>query len=165
MLIFAASIAKAQEPKRYAQHNLACYGWSFNPFADQKSKTTNLEPLEIDGVEVRVKSHKLSEEHIVFIEYCDPKDQSKPIIEGGQYGRYGGSVREFRSYEVNGRIFAISFTYDVILAKDGYILERAGAAVNIYYIDEDGDGVFKKYQGAKPLRFLPDWVKVFAVKS
>jgi len=162
LIIFFVSIARAQEPKRHPQYDIGCKEWSLLPFATQESETKELESIGIDGIEVQVKSHMLSEEQILFFERCDPQEQSKPVMEEAQMGRRGGVVREFKTYEVNGRIIAYRFTCYVVMAKDGYVTERAGAAGDIYYISEDGGGSFDRYQGAMPLRFLPVWVKAMA---
>jgi hypothetical protein len=114
--------------------------------------------MGIDGVEVQLKSYKLEDEQIVFVESCDRKPNEEPTVEDAYWGRYAGVVREFTSYEVQGRVFAYRFTYYVVQAKNGYITTRAGAAVDFYYLDENGNGTFEQYLGAMPLRFLPDWV-------
>ena len=158
-IIFALSVGKAQEPQRLAEHSMGCQGLTSLPFFGQALETKDLGPRTIDGVEVRVKSHPLPEEQIVFLENCSPKAGSKaePVDERG--GRQGSVVRGFLSYQAGGRVFAYSFAAYAVTVKDGFIIERYGAMGNIYYVDENGEGSFKRRQGARPLKSLPDWVK------
>jgi hypothetical protein len=165
LIIFALSVGKAQEPKRLAEHSIRCSGLTTLPFSGKESKSRELEPRSIDGVEVRVKSHQLSEEQIVFLESCSPKEGKKLEAMDERDGRQASVVRGFLIYEARGRIFAYSFTAYLVMVKDGLILERYGAAGNIYYVDEDGSGTFVRRQGAKPLKSLPNWVKAKALSN
>ena len=164
LCLFAVSVANAQG-KRLKEFNIGCRGWSTLAFAEQKSEVKDLEPLGIDGVEVRVTAHEFSDEQIVFLESCDPKSADKPKVADKRYGRQASVVRGFLSYEIKGRVFAYRFTCFLVMSKNGQVTERFGAAGTVYYIDEDGDGTFERYRGAMPLRFLPDWVKASALKQ
>jgi hypothetical protein len=159
LLLLITSAAEAQKPKWHPEYTIACRGWSIIPFAGQESKIKDREPTVVDGVEAQVKWHEFPEELIVFLESCDPEARSKPEGEDPYYGRYRGVVRGFESYEVNGRVFAYSFTYFVVMARDGYVTARAGAAGNISYVDKKGDGTFERSYEEMPMRFPPDWVK------
>jgi hypothetical protein len=155
--LFLLSVANGQAAKRLNVFNLPCRELGTLPFSDEKSELKELEPSGIDGVEVQRKFYKLADEQIVFLGACDP-NETKVVIENRHYG-YAGAVRDFTSYAVNGRVFAYRFTYYVVMTKNGFITTRAGAAGDIYYIDQTGNGSFDRYRGAMPLRFLPDWLK------
>ena len=159
LTILTLSAGEAQEPKRLAERDIRCGGLTTIPFSGQESESKYLEPRGIDGVEVRVKSHQLYEEQIVFLETCSPRAGTKAEAVDETDGRLASVVRDFSSYEAGGRIFAYSFTAYAVKVKDGFILERYGAAGNIYYIDEEGDGTFERSEREMPLKFLPSWVK------
>jgi hypothetical protein len=160
---FVVSIANVQA-QRLNEFHIECRGWKTLAFAREKSETKDLEQMGIDGFEVRATSHKLKDEQIVYLESCDPPEKRKPIIEDPYWGRYAGVARNFISYEVNGKVFAYRFTYYAVMTKNRQITTRAGAAGDVYYIDEDGDGTFERYLGEMPLRFLPDWLKTAVPK-
>lgn len=156
--LFLISVANAQASDRHNVFNLACHGLKKLPFADEKSEAKELEPVGIDGLEVHRKSYELADEQIVFFEACDASEKI-PTTEDEYYGRYAGVVRGFIAYAVNGRVFAFRFTSYVVTTKNGFITQRAGAAGDVYYVDETGKGTFSRYRGPKPLKFLPDWLK------
>jgi hypothetical protein len=157
--LFLLSVANAQASDRHNVFNIACHALKRLPFIDEKSEAKELEPLGIDGIEVHRKSYQLADEQIVFLEPCDANEE-KPVVEDEHYGRYAAVVRGFTSYAANGRVFAYRFTCYVVMTKNGFITERAGAAGDVYYIDETGNGTFDRYRGPKPLRFLPAWLKI-----
>lgn len=164
-IIIVLSIGKAQERAPLTEHRIGCDGLINLPFAGQKSKTENLVPRDIDGVSVNIKSYQFVDEQIVFLEVCPLKAASKAKAVDERDRRQASVVRDFSAYEAGGRIFAYGFTAYAVLVKDGRILERYGAAGNIYYVDEDGDGTFERRRGAMSLKLLPNWVKALAGKS
>jgi len=160
-IIFALSVGNAQKLKRLAEHRVGCDGLTTLPFSNQESKTKDLEPRVIDGVEVQVKSHLLSNEQIVFLATCSQRSGGKGKAVDERGGQLASVVRGLLSYEVGGRTFAYSFVAYAVVVKDGFILERAGAAHGVYYVDDDGDDTFER----RPLKTLPNWVKALADKS
>jgi hypothetical protein len=153
---FVVSVANAQATVLNEFH-IGCRGLKTLPFAQEKSTVKDLEPLYIEGYEVRVKSHKLEVEQIVFLESCEP--QEKPVVEDSYWGRLAGVARDFATYEIKGNVLAYRFSYYVVMTKNRQITTWAGAMGDIYYVDEDGNGSFERYLGKMPLQFLPDWIK------
>jgi hypothetical protein len=154
-LLFSANAQSIKRAKPLNVFHVPCRAMTSLPFGQEKSNTKMLEPLGIDGSEVRVTSHELASEQIVFLEPCDSQ-ASKPIVEDEMLGRHASIVRGFRSYEAKDRVFAYRFTCYAIMTKNGFVTERYGAAGDVYYIDETGNGTFDRYRGAMPLKFLPD---------
>jgi hypothetical protein len=72
------------------------------------------------------------------------------------------SVRGFSVYEVNGRIFGYGVTLvpvDVTRRGKLYYKSYIGAMYSLFYLDEDGDGIFESRYGGLPLPQLPDWAR------
>jgi hypothetical protein len=166
-VLFAACVVNAQEPDEaqeaepLVQRNIERSGWTIPLFADQVSEVKDGKPEIIEGVEVQTKLHKLKDEQLVYVESCDPKVDEK-LIANGQ--RRDFVVRGFTTYEVKGRVFAYGVVYYIVMAENGYITERYGAAVNVHYVDEDGNGTFELRCRAMTLKSLPEWVKSLAAK-
>lgn len=143
---------------RYLQFTLDCQAWAADLFADQAARVETLLSLDIEGVTVRVKRHKLlTEQPPVFIGQC-----MIPAIDenaAGDDGRYAAIVKEFNSYEVKGRAFAYQAHYQIVQTKNGRIIKRMDQPLVLYFTDEGGGGLFELYEGRRPLRSLPDWVK------
>jgi len=135
LCVLLFSVADAQVANRHNVFNIACHELKRLPFVDQESEAKELESLGIDGIEVHRKSYKLADEQIVFLGACDPKEE-KPVVEDEYYGRYASVVRDFISYDVNGRVFAYRFTCYVVMTKNGFITTRAGAAGDVYACKE-----------------------------
>ena|SRR5436190_13592851 len=147
-----------QKNKPLNTFEIPCSGVKSLPFANEKSTFKELDPLVIDGVEVHRKAYELADEQIVFLKPCEG-DKVQPVLEDKYEGRLAGVARGFISYETQGRAFAYRFTHFFVTTKNGFITARAGAAGDIYYIDEFGEGTFQRKRGKTPLEPLPDWVK------
>lgn len=72
------------------------------------------------------------------------------------------SVRGFSAYESNGRLFAYGVSLVPVFfvrGKNYWQKTYAGAMYNLFYVDEDGDGIFESRYNGLPLRQLPEWVR------
>jgi hypothetical protein len=66
-------------------------------------------------------------------------------------------VRDFSTYEVNGRVFAYGVTL-VPVAIEKHTRVYVGAMYSLFYYDEDGDGRFETRYSGLPLPKTPTWV-------
>ena len=166
-ILFVVFIVSAQEPDGdreagfLVQRNIERSGWTVPLFADQFSEVEQSKPEIIEGIEFQRTIHKLQSEQLVYVESCDPKVDEKLIANGR---RMDFVVRDFTTYEVKGRVVAYGVIYYIVKAENGYIRERAGAAVNTHYVDESGSGTFTLRCHAARLENLPEWVKSLAAK-
>ena len=151
----------AQARKRLTHRDVASRGWKTPVFADQASEVKAGKPEVIDGAEAQVKFHQLADEQLVHVEGCKAKDGERAVDKSKWPDLV---VRDFKTYEAGGRVFAYYVVYYIVKAKGGYITERFGAAYPVHYVDEDGDGTFELRCRSMKLENLPGWVKTISSK-
>jgi hypothetical protein len=111
----------------------------------------------IEGVAVTQKVLKAPTEIIVDVD----GNTVKPFVKRKSSVRLF-SVYSFSVYESKGRIFAYGVDLVPVFfirGKDYWEKSYAGAMYDLFYVDEDGDGIFESRYGGLPLRQLPDWVR------
>ncbi len=146
-----------QESQKRIIHSIERNGWVEPAFSYVGSKVTGAASLKFEGIDVDFRTHVLSEEQITYVERCKPELDETPPIERKAYG-----VKEFFTYEVNGRVFAYRVKLRIVSVEDGEIIKRTGAASVVLYVDEDGDGTFEARCGVV-MENLPAWVRFWSV--
>lgn len=163
-LILAVGVTKAQEnqpinaPCKYIAQN----GWRV-PCLGDLGKVTPLNDSVVENVTVHVKKHELLAENLVGVEGCRPEGKETKEARDKPF-----AVREFFTYEVNGKIFAYQIRFTFIEVGRNNSITYFGAQYNAYYFDEDGNGTFQircRTKGAKGLENLPAWVKATSLSN
>ena len=131
-------------------------GWLIPGRSDFKNVSKVVEK-NIEGIAITLKLHEAPTEIIVDVD----GNRVKPYV-GRKSDVRLFSVRGFGVYEANGRVFAYGVDLVPVFftrGKNYWEKMYAGAMYNLFYVDEDGDGVFESRYGGLPLRQLPEWVR------
>ncbi len=136
------------------QLDLDCDVWRTEMFTTAAAKVKLWRKLTINGVKLQVNYHKLMQEQVTPLNECAPRR----VVGFLSPETYAVGVKEFLSYEVNGKVLAYQPTYSVLRTKKGKT-SRIDQPLYLYFIDESGRGAFELYTGNKPLSDLPDWTK------
>ncbi len=114
--------------------------------------------INIDGIEVVVKTHRISGENepLVDFEAFIAQSDGSIVINSGL-----SRVRDFYSYEARGQTFAYKVAFQPTEVDIHGNRTYAGALHIVYYSDEDGDGSFEtrynlRHGGASN---VPAWVR------
>lgn len=142
----------------YLQLTVDCSVWTADLFSNQPARVKKDWPLEIEGAEIQVKHHTLTERQLFSLEECMPCSFDEKAIAEGEH--YAALLKDFYSYEVKERTFAYHVTYEVVRTKNGKISARLVQLVTLFFIDAGGQGEFELAQGNRPLASLPEWVRV-----
>jgi hypothetical protein len=153
---------RKQKDKVPVKKKLPREGWMIPSFSDSKKETRNLKPTVIEGTKVQVKSHRFTEEHLIFLETCPSSIESKA---SNYRSRKGFAAAGYLTYEIKGKIFAYKLVLKFVDVKNGRITERFGAAYNAVFVDEDNDSRFNlRCNNSLDLESLPEWVKSRSTK-
>lgn len=153
-LVSAQAVAVSAQPRQEPRHvAVKKEGWLI-PGRDYFRKLSRVAVKDVEGVAV---THKIL-------------DAPFEVIVGGgglrvnPYARRRSgvilhSVREVSTYEANGRVFAYGIKLvPVVFTRGRNYWEKSylGAMHVMFYIDDDGDGVFESRYAGWPLRELPE---------
>ena len=131
-------------------------GWLI-PGRDDFKQVSEIVEKNIEGVSVTQKVFDAPNEIIVDVD----GNKVKPFVRRKSDVRLF-SVRGFSVYESNGRVFAYGVSLVPVFfmrGKNYWEKTYAGAMYSLFYVDEDGDGIFESRYGGLPLRALPEWVR------
>lgn len=144
--------AKSRSP--YLQLTTSCSLFTPGLFLKRASTVRKSSSEIIDGVRVFVKRHKPTAEEPVSLEECWAPNCSVTEYED----KHALIVKDFYSFEVAGKIFAYAAVYQVARVKDGKLRERFNQTLLLYFVDEEGEGVFELLESGLPLNEVPGWV-------
>lgn len=147
---------KWSNPQR--KRTIASDGWSVPVFADRITKTINTDPIVIDGIKVGTKLYEISRERLDSIQYCSPDAIFQKVI--GTDRDFDFDIEKYRSFAINGRIFAYRIDYDFVDEHGQY---EIGASSSSLYVDKEGNGKFTLQCGDKPSLMIPQWAKNLAI--
>lgn len=136
-----------------------CDTWDAKRFSSQPAELKNGGSIKIEGVEVKVKHHKLVTSQTLPLEECMPCTYDDKAIADGEH--YVVRLRDFDSYQVNERTFAYQAVYEVARSRNDRITFRADQPLVIYYVDYVGQGEFELAETGKQL--VPEWVRAMMV--
>jgi hypothetical protein len=149
-------VVSAQDSQKPRKVMVKKEGWLI-PGRDDFKQVSKVVEKNIDDVAV---IHRILEAPTEIIVDVDG-NRVKPFVRRKSDVRLF-SVRGFSVYESNGRVFA----YGVALVPVFFIRGKnywektyAGAMYNLFYVDEDGDGIYESRHGGLPLPKLPEWVR------
>ncbi|GEM_PF-2982228 len=132
-------------------------GWQI-PGIKDFTKVSNVKPLRVNDIEVSQKVYQSESEPIVDIRgntiELNKQKANNPLF----------AVRDFIVYEVKGHIFGYGVTL-IPVQLQGETRIYAGAMYNMFYLDEDGNGIFEARYSGLPLPDLPQWIKQNKEKS
>lgn len=149
-------IVCAQDSRKLRKAVVKKEGWLI-PGRDDFKQVSKVVVKNIEGVDVTQKELVSPAEIIVDVD----GSRVKPFVRRKSDVRLF-SVRGFGVYESNGRVFAYGVNLVPVFfirGKDYWEKAYAGAMYNLFYVDENGDGVFESRYGGLPLRQLPEWVR------
>jgi hypothetical protein len=155
-LILSPEILVAQVSQKPRKVVVKKEGWLI-PGRDGFQKVSKVVEKNIEGVAVTHKILEAPAEIIVDVE----GHKVKPFVRRKSDVRLF-SVRGFSVYESEGRIFAYGVALVPVFftrGKNYWEKTYAGAMYNLFYVDDDGDGVFESRYGGLPLRELPAWLR------
>jgi len=138
----------------YLQLTLDCSAWTVDRFANLPKKSRSLGLMNVEGIKIQIKHHKLLNELLIFLDECETPQAKRQT--NTNHERYAAVIKDFDSHELKERIFAYQANYQIVRIEKGRISAHLAQIVSLYYLDEGGGGVFDVYEGS---RFLPDWVK------
>jgi hypothetical protein len=154
--IFLAQIVSAQNSQKPRKVVVKREGWLI-PGRDDFKQVSKVVEKNIEGVAINQKVLDARTEIIVDVD----GNRIKPFVRRkSNVPLY--SVRGFSMYESNGRVFAYGVDLvpvSFIRGKNYWEKTYAGAMYNLFYVDEDGDGIFESRYSGLPLRQLPGWVQ------
>jgi hypothetical protein len=135
-------------------------GWRV-PGVDEYTTVSRVKERQVNGVAVTQKVFETKARPVVDLEgnTVDNVDQ-KGINVTHQIAKKKKQlfdVRDFSTYEVNGRVFANGVTL-VPVAIEEHVRVYLGAMYSLFYYDEDGDGRFEARYSGLPLPRTPEWV-------
>lgn len=139
------------------QLTLDCDVWTVGRFLRQMAKVKTDRPVKIEGIEIKVKLHKLLERQLMDLEDCMPCSSAEKAIAAGEL--YAVLLKDFRSYELKGRTFAYHVLYEIVRTKNGKITSHLVQPVSLHYVDAGGQGEFELVEEGRSLARLPDWVR------
>lgn len=131
-------------------------GWLI-PGRDDFKQVAKVVEKNIEGVDVTRKELESPAEIIVDVN----GSRVKPYARRKSAVRLF-SVRGFDVYESKERVFAYGVELVPVFfirGKNYWEKTYAGAIYNLFYVDENGDGVFESRYVGLPLRPLPEWVR------
>ncbi len=149
-------LISAQESPKSRKVTVNKDGWLV-PGRDDFKKESKVVGKNIDGVEV---THRIMESPAEI--FVDVSGKRVELFAKRKSDEMLLSVRGFSVYEANGRIFAYGVTLvpvDVTRRGKLYYKSYVGAMYSLFYLDEDGDGVFESRYVDLPLPKLPEWVR------
>jgi hypothetical protein len=154
--ILLPQIVSAQNSQKPPKIMVKKEGWLI-PGRDSFKQVSEVVKKNVEGVAVTQKVLEAPTEIIVDMD----GNRIKPFVRR-KSDVSCFSVRGFSVYESKGRVFA----YGVALVPVFFIRGKnywekiyAGAMYNLFYVDEDGDGVFESRSSGFALRELPEWVR------
>lgn len=141
--------ASAQTSPRLHKLGVKREGWLV-PGRDYFRKLSKAAGKEIEGVAVTHKIFEAPEE--IFVR-ADGR-RVRPLV-GRRSDAWLFAVRRFGAYESDGRVFAYEVGLVPVFVTRSWGKTYVGAMYNVFYVDEDGDGVFESSYSGWPLRELP----------
>jgi hypothetical protein len=149
-------LVSAQESQKPHKVTVNKDGWLV-PGRDDFKKESKVIEKNIDGVEV---THRIMESPAEI--FVDVSGKTVELFAKRKSDALILSVRGFSVYEANGRVFAYGITLvPVDVTKRGklYYKSYIGAMYSLFYLDENGDGIFESRYVGLPLPSLPDWAR------
>lgn len=150
------NVVSAQNSQKPREANVKKDGWIVPGLDDFRQEAQVIEK-DIEGI--RVIHHILKSPAEIFV---DANGRRVELFAKRKSKDRIFSVRNFSAYEIKGRIFAYSVSLVPIdLTRRGNLIYKSyiGAMYDLFYLDEDGDGIFESRYGGLPLPKLPDWVR------
>lgn len=152
--VLQTQTASAQASRRTRKVEVKKEGWLI-PGRDYFRKLSRVVEMKIEGVAV---THKILEAPAEIIVDAGGH-RVKPFVRRAPEAALF-AVRGLGTYESNGRVFAYGVDLVpvfVVRGENYWELTYAGAMYVLFYVDDDGDGVFEsRYAAARPLRELPE---------
>lgn len=141
----------------FLQLTLNCGIWNPSVFSRQPAAVEKDGTVMIEGLKVQVNHHKLATRQLISLEDCMPCSFDEKAFAEGE--TYAALLKDFYSYEINGRRFAYGVAFEVVRIKQDKIKTQLFQPVVRMFIDPDGQGEFELAENNNPLSQLPLWVK------
>jgi hypothetical protein len=149
-------IVSAQNSQKPRKVVVKKEGWLI-PGRDDFKQVSNIVEKNIEGITATQKVLDAPNEIVVDVD----GNRVEPFVKRKSNARLL-SVRSFSAYESNGRVFAYGVSLVPVFftrGKNYWEKTYAGAMYNLFYVDNDGDGIFESRYGGLPLPQLPEWVR------
>jgi hypothetical protein len=150
-------VASAQASRQPRKVVVKKEGWLI-PGRDDFKRLSKVVEKNIEGVAVTHKIYEAPDEIIVDAE----GRRVKTLFVRRRSDVRLHAVRRFSAYEADGRVFAYEVGLVPVFTTKGknyWEKSYAGAMYILFYVDEDGDGVYESRFSGWPLRELPEWVR------